>query len=88
MRGVSHLEAEVALAHQDVLPPEASELGQVDGSRASEPLMWSSNFTIDQTKDGRTMRVLCVLDDCTRECLCMEIDFSCRRSVFCVPWIG
>ena len=66
MRGVSHLGAEVVLAHQAVLPPEASEPGQVDGSRTSEPLIWSSDFTIDQTKDGLTMRVLCVLDDRTR----------------------
>ena len=26
--------------------------------------------------DGRTIRVLCVVDDATRECLCMDVDFS------------
>ena len=38
--------------------------------------MWSGDSAMDQTKCGRPFRVFCVIDDSTRECLCMEIDFS------------
>ena len=38
--------------------------------------MWSGDFTSDQTRDGRSFRILYVVDDATRARLCMEIDYS------------
>lgn len=38
--------------------------------------VWSMNFMHDQLSDGRTFRVLNVIDDYNREDLGMEIDFS------------
>ena len=36
----------------------------------------SGDFTTDQMSDGRKIRILCVVDDATRECVCMEVAFS------------
>ena len=38
--------------------------------------IWSMDFMHDQLRDGRTIRILNVLDDFNREGLCLEIDFS------------
>ena len=37
---------------------------------------WSLDFVADQLIDGRRMRVLIVVDDCTRECLALIADTS------------
>ena len=37
---------------------------------------WSLDFVADQLIDGRRMRVLIVVDDCTRECLALVADTS------------
>ena len=37
---------------------------------------WSLNFAADQFIDGRRMRILIVVDDCTRECLALVADTS------------
>lgn len=37
---------------------------------------WSLDFVSDQITDGRRLRVLCVVDDCTRECLTLTVDTS------------
>jgi putative transposase len=37
---------------------------------------WSMDFMHDQLADGRCIRLLNVIDDCSREVLGMEIDFS------------
>ena len=37
---------------------------------------WSIDFMADQLADGRSIRTLNVLDDCNREGLCIEVDFS------------
>ena len=37
---------------------------------------WSLDFVSDQLADGRRLRVLAVVDDCTRECLALETDTS------------
>jgi len=38
--------------------------------------VWSMDFMHDQLQDGRCVRLLNVIDDCTREGLGLEIDFS------------
>lgn len=43
-------------------------------SRASE--RWSLDFVSDAFTDGRRFRVLAVVDDFTRECLCLVADTS------------
>jgi putative transposase len=37
---------------------------------------WSLDFVADQFVDGRRMRILVVVDDCTRECLALVADTS------------
>jgi putative transposase len=37
---------------------------------------WSLDFVADQFIDGRRMRILIVVDDCTRECLALVADTS------------
>lgn len=37
---------------------------------------WSLDFVSDQLTDGRRFRILTVVDDCTRECLCLVADTS------------
>jgi putative transposase len=37
---------------------------------------WSLDFVADQFLDGRRMRILAVVDDCTRECLALVPDTS------------
>jgi putative transposase len=43
-------------------------------SRINE--VWSMDFTDDMLDDGRAIRLFNVLDDCNREALAIEIDFS------------
>jgi putative transposase len=37
---------------------------------------WSLDFVSDSMSDGRRFRMLCVVDDCTRECLGLVADTS------------
>jgi transposase InsO family protein len=37
---------------------------------------WSIDFVSDQFFDGRRLRILAVVDDCTRECLALVADTS------------
>ena len=37
---------------------------------------WSLDFASDQFRDGRRLRILAVVDDCTRECLALVADTS------------
>jgi putative transposase len=52
------------------------------GTRAPMPVpqwpndRWSLDFVADQFIDGRRMRILIVVDDCTRECLALVPDTS------------
>jgi transposase InsO family protein len=36
------------------------------------------DFMSDHTADGRSLRMLVVLDECTHECLAIEVDRHCR----------
>lgn len=37
---------------------------------------WSIDFVSDQLWTGRRFRALCIVDDCTKECLAIYVDFS------------
>jgi putative transposase len=39
-------------------------------------ISWSMDFMSDGLADGRRLRLLPILDDCTRECLAIEVDTS------------
>lgn len=39
-------------------------------------LSWSMDFLADGLADGRRLRCLAIVDDCTRECLALEVDTS------------
>jgi putative transposase len=39
-------------------------------------MRWSLDFISDQMTSGRRFRILCVVDDCTRECLALIADTS------------
>ena len=39
-------------------------------------MRWSLDFVSDQMTSGRRFRILCVVDDCTRECLALIADTS------------
>ena len=55
-----------------------------DGSarlRASHPNhVWSYDFLFDQTEDGRTLKLMPVVDEYTRECLALVVDRSITSS--------
>jgi putative transposase len=36
-------------------------------------VVWTYDFVFDQTANGRTLKLLCVLDEHTRECLAIEV---------------
>ena len=40
--------------------------------------VWSYDFVSDQTRDGRRLKYLCVVDECTRECLALAVRRSFR----------
>ncbi|MGT0191455.1 IS3 family transposase [Burkholderia pyrrocinia] len=40
--------------------------------------VWSYDFVHDQLVDGRALKMLCVIDEYTRECLAIEVDASLR----------
>ena len=44
---------------------------------------WSLDFVADQFIDGRRMRVLAVVDDCTRECLALVPPLPSPSSAVC-----
>ncbi len=38
--------------------------------------VWSYDFVMDRTEDGRRLKMLVVVDEYTRECLCIEVERS------------
>ena len=36
--------------------------------------VWSYDFVQDRTHDGKVFRMLCVIDECTRECLAIRVE--------------
>jgi putative transposase len=56
------------------------QIGAVERKPLPKPvaanLSWSMDFVSDGLADGRRLRCLTVVDDCTRECLAIEVDTS------------
>jgi hypothetical protein len=38
--------------------------------------VWSYDFVMDRTENGRTLKMMLVVDEYTRECLCIEVERS------------
>ena len=53
-------------------PFERSPLPKPDAANQS----WSMDFVSDGLADGRRLRCLTIVDDCTRECVAIEVDTS------------
>ena len=55
-------------------------IGMVERKPLPKPLLanqsWSMDFVSDGLADGRRIRCLNIVDDCTRECLAIEVDTS------------
>ena len=55
-------------------------IGQVERKPLPKPraanLSWSMDFVSDGLADGRRLRCLNIVDDCTRECVAIEVDTS------------
>jgi putative transposase len=55
-------------------------IGPMDRKPLPKPnapnISWSMDFLSDALADGRRLRCLPILDDCTRECLAIEVDTS------------
>ena len=59
-------------------PPRRQRLWLADGTttrrRATRPHhVWAYDFVQDRTHDGRPLRLLCIVDEYTRECLAIVI---------------
>ena len=59
-------------------PPRRRRLWLADGTttrrRATRPNhVWSYDFVQDRTHDGRPLRLLCIVDEYTRECLAIVV---------------
>ena len=56
--------------------------------RAQQPNhVWSYDFLMDRTEDGRQLKLLVVVDEYTRECLALEVDRSLTsKEVIQVLW--
>ena len=61
--------------------PKRSRLWLNDGSCVRlrpehEDHVWSYDFVFDRTEDGRQLKILTMVDEYTRECLCLHMDRS------------
>ena len=77
--------------------PRRRRLWATDGSctrrRAERPNhVWSDAFVHERTPDGRALRLLTIVDACTRECLSIDVarrlradDVLARLTALCVP---
>ena len=45
--------------------------------------VWSYDFVQDRTEDGRTFRMLCVIDEFTRRCLAIVVARRLRPTMYC-----
>ena len=54
----------------------SSENGCTRQAAEGKNQVWSYDFTLDQTADGRRLKLLPVVDEYTRECLAIEVERS------------
>ncbi|MGH9503412.1 MAG: IS3 family transposase [Terriglobales bacterium] len=58
-----------------------------DGMAAGANHRWSMDFVSDKLADGRSFRILTVVDQFTRECVCLEADRSMTEWEPCLTMI-
>jgi transposase InsO family protein len=56
--------------------PGSSENGCIRRRAEHMNHVWSYDFLVDRTEDGRQLKLLAVIDEYTRECLAIEVDRS------------
>jgi putative transposase len=56
--------------------PGSSENGCIRRRAEYMNHVWSYDFLVDRTEDGRQLKLLAVIDEYTRECLAIEVDRS------------
>jgi putative transposase len=56
--------------------PGTSENGCIRRRAEHMNHVWSYDFLVDRTEDGRQLKLLAVIDEYTRECLAIEVDRS------------
>ena len=54
----------------------ASENGCTKRRAKHKDHVWSYDFVMDRTEDGRTLKMMPVVEEYTRECLCIEVERS------------
>jgi putative transposase len=55
---------------------DTSENGRVRRKAESKDHVWSYDFVMDRTEDGRRLKMMPVVDEHTRECLSIEVERS------------
>lgn len=58
------------------LAKDRSENGCTRRRAEHKDHVWSYDFVMDRTEDGRTLKMMPVVDEYSRECLCIEVERS------------
>ena len=56
--------------------PGGTENGYIRRTAEHMDHVWSYDFLVDRTEDGRQLKLLAVIDEYARECLALEADRS------------
>lgn len=50
--------------------------GTAERTEVQANVRWAMDFVSDRLSNGRNLRVLAMIDEVTRECICLEVDYS------------